>query len=263
MAENNIHYTKAPIIEAIIDIRTRFEDPRQLSKQHFDVVAEAFSQDFPYQEELKSLSFKMNFVPGEAPKPEQDSLNGFFGYKLVNENRSRAIQIRRDGFTYSHLPPYTDWKTFRDEARSIWAHYVNCLKPATVTRRAIRYINKLELPASEAKGIEVGGTLDPAIFFNTFIQCIPEMPGNEVTNYSFQVQYPQKDLNAVLQVSQALARPNLKNHVAFVLDIDLFNSEEVDSGAGKDFWRYFDQLRTRKNEVFEVCITDKTRELIR
>ena len=46
------------------------------------------------------------------------------------------------------------------------------------------------------------------------------------------------------------------------LDIDLFRAEDLPDDDGQRR-RLFEELRCRKNEVFEACITEKTRELIR
>lgn len=68
------------------------------------------------------------------------------------------------------------------------------------------------------------------------------------------------DINSTLIITQALIPPIKANTVSILLDYDLFN-EEVRS-CESDFWSFLDLLRTRKNEIFESSITDRTRRLI-
>ena len=50
--------------------------------------------------------------------------------------------------------------------------------------------------------------------------------------------------------------------MAVALDIDVFKQ----GGAPQEepeMWEYFETLRSRKNEVFEACISDAMRERLR
>jgi len=46
-----------------------------------------------------------------------------------------------------------------------------------------------------------------------------------------------------------------------ILDLDVFKGE-ADMVSDEDVWGLLETLRNRKNEFFEGCITDKTRERI-
>jgi uncharacterized protein (TIGR04255 family) len=58
-----------------------------------------------------------------------------------------------------------------------------------------------------------------------------------------------------------MAPPPVAGHTAFILDIDLYRTENLP--AGNELWPLFDTLRAWKNKLFEACITDRVRELIR
>jgi len=77
-----------------------------------------------------------------------------------------------------------------------------------------------------------------------------------------QLQLPQQDLEAMLHLNQTLIPPPTLNLVSVVLDLDLFCKDNVPS-EDQEIWKRFEILRTRKNEVFEACITNKTRRLIK
>jgi uncharacterized protein (TIGR04255 family) len=52
-----------------------------------------------------------------------------------------------DGFTFNRLKPYTGWAQVLPQALELWRIYVEEFGPLSVTRIAVRYINRLTLPA--------------------------------------------------------------------------------------------------------------------
>jgi uncharacterized protein (TIGR04255 family) len=51
-----------------------------------------------------------------------------------------------DGFSASKLAPYTDWHDLRTQARDLWAKYRKATDPVLITRLALRYINRIDIP---------------------------------------------------------------------------------------------------------------------
>jgi uncharacterized protein (TIGR04255 family) len=47
-----------------------------------------------------------------------------------------------------------------------------------------------------------------------------------------------------------------------VLDIDVFRTVDIPQ-TDPELWDLFEQLRKKKNEVFEACITEEARRLFR
>ncbi|MNC96343.1 hypothetical protein D3C83_136960 [compost metagenome] len=62
-------------------------------------------------------------------------------------------------------------------------------------------------------------------------------------------------------INQGLTEPVKPGHISIVLDIDVFRLG-IESWKDSEVWAFLDKLRGRKNEIFEACITDRTRELI-
>lgn len=77
-----------------------------------------------------------------------------------------------------------------------------------------------------------------------------------------QLQIPQEDLEGMLLLNEAIIPPPGDNIVSVLLDIDLFCTVNF-PGNENTHWNLLEKLRIRKNEVFEACITDKTRELVK
>jgi uncharacterized protein (TIGR04255 family) len=241
------HYDKAPITEALIDIRVevssdlRFEDLQGL-KQHLG--------DYP-QEETRNLGqATLQFGPEVQAVAHQKP----WGLLFRNGSNNQVVQFRLDGFTFSRLEPYETWERLRDEARRLWNIYRGLVKPKAVTRAAVRYINVLHLP---------GKRVEPEDYLHTFPRVSEKLPPEmrDFGPFGLNLQMPQSDLKGVLVLNEAMALPRAPGTVSIVLDLDLY-VERPPVTDEDQLWAFFEKLRDRKNLYFEACITDKTREII-
>ena len=247
-----IHYEKAPITEALIDIQ--FKGPETTPAQ----LLELQSGEGGSYPEKKPLYFASILLDGTQPgEPPGFSSSGSTqrGWAFVAADKLQIWHVRTDGFTFSRLVPYQSWEPFRAEARRLWDLTRPFLKPEAVTRVAVRYINRLEFPL-------------PLRDFKDYLLTVPEvsprLPQGLLT-YFMQLQIPQEDIQALLVLNQQLlpTQPDSQPKTASViLDIDLFRAHELPQDE-EGLWDLFEKLHEKKNEVFEGCITDRTRELIK
>ena len=156
-------------------------------------------------------------------------------------------------FTFSRLSPYERWDKFREEAKRLWDIYRSVFKPTMLRRLAVRYINRIDIPLKDR-------SVDLKHFLRTFPEVSPAMT-QDITNCFMQLELPQDDLGAVLQLTEAVIPPVKPDTLSVVLDIDLYREQDTPCDE-KEIWEFFERLRTRKNEIFEACITDRTRKLI-
>lgn len=165
------------------------------------------------------------------------------------------MQARLDGFSFSQLAPYDTWDTFRSEARRLWQIYSSVAKPEIVKRVAVRYVNRLDLPVSSS------GDLD----FKDYLKTVPEISpdlNQSLSSYFMQLHIPQEDLQANLVLNEAIFPQERHDVVSVLLDLDLFSLIEL-SSDGDEVWKLLERFRRRKNKIFEACITDKTREILK
>jgi uncharacterized protein (TIGR04255 family) len=247
------HYEKAPITEALIDIRVqgpeeRIEELVELQKGELE--------KYPDKKPVYFASIELQPKElGEAPTFTKQSSTQR-GWAFVAADKLQIWQVQRDGFTFSRLAPYGSWALFKDEARRLWTKTRAALKPAAVTRVAVRYINRLELPI-------------PLKDFKDYLRTVPEVSPalpQGLSTFFMQLQIPQDDIRALLILNQSLVPPiqpeREQKSVSVLLDIDLFRAQELPQEE-EAIWNYFEDLHAKKNEVFEGCITDLTRELFK
>ena len=244
------NYKHAPITEAIIDFRVTIAEGNS-STNGLTLLKENLVERFPIQEEIQHGNFE--FRGGLNIEPEANATMLFAGYRLTSEDKLHVVQITPAGFTFSWLNPYDSWESFRDHTREAWESYKYFMNPVTVNRVAIRYINRLDLPAS-----------NPLESYLELFARIPiRYPVRVVASYFLQLQIPQTDLESMLVINQAQVEPPNPDTLSIILDFDLFRQSNWSIERDDAIWLLLEQLRERKNELFEASITDLTRELIK
>ena len=239
-------YARSPLAEAIIDLRCRLDADASLDR--LAGLHEGLRDDYPLRRDWMIVESRVTMGPEVGAAARQRQL----GYIFVSADERQAIQARLDGFTFSRFKPYDRWETFRDEAHRLWQIYRSALPVETITRVAVRYINRLELPL-------------PLADFKDYLRTVPEVSPDlpqALSGFLMRLEIPQPDMDATLLLTQALVEPEKPNTVGVILDIDLFR--EYDTGVDDhEAWNFLERLRVRKNDVFEACITERTREGMR
>ncbi len=239
-------YPKAPITEAIIDVRVTPVDGVPVSELRNAHLGQEVA--YPRVEAL-------NVAVGHMEVGEQVSTTATtkqVGFWFRSADEKQLYQARLDGFSMNRLMPYESWDSFRAEARRLWDVYRSVANPESVIRIAVRYINRLDIPL-------------PFRDFKDYLRTVPEVSADlpqGLTGYFMQLLLPQDDIKAVAMLNEALIEPAVPNVASVVLDIDLFRTAELPT-SDDGVWSLFEELHVRKNDIFEACITDQARELFK
>lgn len=240
------HYPKAPIVEAIIDIRVELSADLKIEELKRMGVEE--KESYPKSEELIKLFNQVKFQAGMSASTisKQDKV----GFKFTSKDKLQVFQAHVDGFTFSRLGMYESWQVFRDEACRLWRIYRTEFNPQTLRRLAVRFINRIDIPKDE---------IDLKDYFRTSPEISPDLP-QKLDGFFMQLRLPQSDIKAGALINQTMVEPTQPDRISIILDIDVFRNAELPQEEAA-VWNYFEQLHDRKNLLFESCITDKTREL--
>lgn len=237
-------YPKAPITEAIIDLRVAL--PSGVDVNQLNEVYKGQESAYPVIEQLHTgygqwqFGTQVSATAGSQP----------VGFLSRTEDGTQVYQARLDGLTVSRLAPYQGWAIFRTEARRLWDAYRLTVKPLRIFRLAVRYVNRLDLPL-------------PIQDFKDYLRTVPEVSldlPQGLSGYFMQVAIPLEDIKSLALINETIIEPAAPGVLSVVLDIDVFRTQDLllDESA---IWDFFEQLHVRKNEVFEACITDRAREL--
>lgn len=139
------HLKNAPIVEALLDIQVDL--PPGINLITLETIYLSIKNQFPGKQ-LRNIA-QVQFEQQEDGQTKiSDSVVGSDGYIFLSSDKTKVLQTRLEGFSFSKLKPYGKWEDFRDEARELWQLYVKLAKPIKVRRMALRYINQLELPST-------------------------------------------------------------------------------------------------------------------
>jgi uncharacterized protein (TIGR04255 family) len=238
------YYKTPPITEAIIDLR--IEAPSELLISNLSKAHEGQEATYPTVQE-RYVAFGQMQV---GPQVSATAASQHIGYFFRSDDGKKIYQARLDGFTMSRLAPYENWNTLRDEARRLWDIYRSVAKPSKVTRLAVRYVNRIDIPL-------------PLRDFKDYLRTIPEVSPDlpqGLKGYFMHLEIPQDDINSLALINETIIEPARQDVVSVVLDIDIFRTADLPS-EDEGIWAFFEELRYRKNRVFEACITDEAREL--
>lgn len=226
--------------------------------ENLAALREIVEDRYPIQEEEHIPYQQMSFVGTDLLQTGGGhQLNGF---RFVSEDKRETFYARLDGFAFSVKAPYYRWESFRDEARGLWDLYRSAAIPEGVTRAAMRYINRIDIPnATEGVWLED--------YLRTYPEYSVDFPeDNLMNNFFMQLQLWQQDLGCWLIINEAPEVSPEPGTLSVRLDLDLFREQYEEPLPVDDdtmVWKFLEQLHERKNEVFEASITNRTRRLIR
>jgi uncharacterized protein (TIGR04255 family) len=242
------HLDRAPIAEAIVDLRI---DPELSSLQILEPFQKAAADDFPDQKRLFVMSSNFDTSDKAGPKVTTTAPE-VKGYACWAADRHRVVQARVNGFSFSHLAPYDKWEALRDDARAWWVRYRELTRPARVTRCALRFVNRLELPL-------------PMHDFSDYLRTLPAIGDGLPQTLSglFMRLVVPFGSTATAIITQAVDDAAITpQRLPVILDIDVFR-EVVLVPDGEEIWTCMEELRTVKNDVFFKSLTPEAVDLFR
>ncbi len=238
------HLKNVPIVEAIIDIRVK--NPSSFGVTDFLSLKEDLKKDYPIMEDRRLVEVEGKI---EGKQIEQTIIDkGITGYFFKTSDSKNVAQFRIDGFTFSRLNPYSEWATVLSEAKRLWGLYsIKCL-PEVITRIAVRYINRLDLPL-------------PIKDFADYLTAPPLVPDSLPQGVSqFLTRVVIHDADITANIIQTMQSSTKADHIGVILDIDVFNLKET-GFEESSIWPEFEKLRDFKNRIFFESITEKTARL--
>ena len=241
------HLTKAPVAEAVVEIRVRLSRP--VVQTDFNGFRDRLKDQFPKVQNIRYVTSHMQFGSDEELK--NDVSTSMIGVRLDDREGRWVVQAKSDGLAISRLPPYESWDGLVATLREVWPVYVEVFEPATVLRLGVRYINRVLLPDAENVDLDTLLTAGPKI---------PSGLPQTLTQFVTRVTFPLPAEGIILTVLQSL-EPALgdvagrRAHV--VLDIDAA-CEQTMTPTAPEMWGRLDSLRHAKNMAFFGSLTEST-----
>ena len=247
------HFPKAPIVEAVIDVRARATTAFEESsvRSHLDTKLKGYrfldsQREFRHELQLQA----------EGGNPPSQMLHdlGWKGLRFRSTDEKHIAQFNRDCFVFSRLEPYTDWQQLSIEGLKVWDIFKELAQPTEIHRLGLRFINRVLLPQGELR-------------FEDYIQPAPVSPiGMDLPFHGFMhhdtLAVPGHPY-AITVIRTIQLPPNSGGPgVALILDIDVFTTQGIRLDEAM-IVHHLNEMRWVKNKIFFGSVTDKARELFR
>jgi uncharacterized protein (TIGR04255 family) len=238
------HLPKAPITEALIDLRA--ELPSGITIERLGEFQLLLGGSYPVKR--NRYQWQVQFNPEASPVASGGAQQ--VGFLFFSDDSRRAVQARLDGFSFSWLKPYADWTALRDDGRRLWREFVRFAGPLRVTRVALRYINRSELPQP--------------VVFHEYLNTFPKTGEGIAPSLSgLFMRLVAPDEAGTVVITEAIDEAGATDTVVpLILDIDVARTGDF-VPEGNELWEVLEDLRNLKNQVFFGSVTPKALELFR
>ncbi len=236
------HLNKAPIVEAVIDLRIN-----STVSWNDKILKEQIKSRLPNYtkiEENHEIEFK---VTVGSPQDSTNKDLGCVGIRAISNDGFYIAQFNKVGFTLSRVKQYEDWKTFCDETNKLWSLYRELLAPKAIKRIGVRFINRM---LADYKSKE-------------FLTCFRDAPkAKQIFSWGIEnflhkdvLRVPNTNYHVNL-IKTIVSSPTKQNEVAAILDCDVFYGEEA-SCEWSDIGNHLRAIHWIKNKVFFESIAKK------
>ncbi len=171
--------------------------------------------------------------------------------RFFDEGRTRLAQVGTNLLSANVLPPYPHWGQFRSFILECLNAYVQAAKPSRIERMTLRYIDRLNPPAAPGK-FRLGDWLQAGSAY------IPSFLDDSAGAATSRVQ---KNVDDGVEIVSVVHQLDEQGNPSITLDTELVVHDVPldDAVVGARL----DLLHRRVIEVFEACISDKTRALLK
>ncbi len=242
-------FPSAPITEALIDLRVTFG--QDVTTEQLDDLSGVFLDRFPTKEYQTEIEHQVMLHQGGSGT-ETHTRAKRLGYVLFTEGREKAVQLRVNGFSFSKMKPYKDWNSLREETREHWDAYRKVIKPSRVTRLAVRYINRIEIPLPVA---------DFRDYVLTGLELAEGLPQG-LEEFFFRIVVPNPDNSRMKAAINSTFENPKDEKLPYIFDIDAFTPVDLDP-ENSEIWSILESLRDYKNLIFFSSMSEKAKELFR
>jgi uncharacterized protein (TIGR04255 family) len=240
----------APIIEAVVEINCDLPLGMDLLALE-EAARKCYGDVYPVARRrlIQELQFRQE--GDAAPESSVDRAVDALQFATIDERQ--LVQVRREGFSFNRLAPYSSLDEYLPEIQRTWLKFVEIARPVQVRRIGLRYINRILLP-----------TVHGEVQLDEYLAIGPRLPVPTLTVAGFLHQYVAVEPGTRNQVSITMVmHPEADGTSPLLFDIDAFRS----SASVPEDWSSIRSdilaLRALKNRVFLNSLTEKCLNLFR
>ena len=238
-------YKNPPVVEALCEFQFISDKPWDLTLP--GLIYEKVKGEFPVKQQ--QIGIGVQFRPTERglehkvePAPPR--------IQFHKEDKTALIQVAPNLLVVNQLKPYPTWDKFKAMILKNFNIYEEVAQPKAFRRIGLRYINIIEFNKAQ---IELKN-------YSQFYPFIPDTLTQPYDSFLTRVEFPYEDAKERLILTLASVVPKKPNVISVLLDLDyvMATPEYV---SLHDVSEWLEKAHERIEDAFEVCITDKAREI--
>ena len=238
------HLKKAPIVEAVLDIRARAQ--QLLDETSAKAMLESVLTGYRFLDFQQDFEFTVQIKDG----PTLSDMK-WGGVRFISNDEKQIAKVTNNGILFSCLAPYTNWNDFSAAGLTLWKAFQKIASPTNIHRVGIRYINKIELPANDQR-------------LDAYLSSCPSAPKDfdaPLLGFMHQDVLKIPDHPYAINIVKTIQAPEGPGRgVSIVLDIDVFTDDCVGLDESSLSARLV-EMRWLKNKVFFGSITSAAKDL--
>jgi len=240
---SELKYEHAPITEAVINLS--FAEPLKIKT--FDKIRKSLKKNYAHDTPQKNIALSVSIDFDKVGKNEEELI------RFSSRDMTEICVLMKSSLIISQLAPYKSWGPFIERLKRDYLIHKEEAGLLTVNRIGVRYINRIDIPIESA-------IVNEWEYLNVF----PQYPSSLGTldGYTMQQVSKLENIEATLIINSSVVPSPLAKHISIVLDQDIVKIINVPQKF-EEIVSFLERVRVEKNRVFEACIKDKTREIIK
>ena len=239
------HLSKAPITEAVVEIRARgsvqWKETEILNKLKLKLPE--------YPSYRSGRAFEVQLKPEQEQKVASKDL-GWQGLQFKSSDERHIAKFQQDLFSFSRLHPYGNWEQFTGEALRLWSIHFELSKHLEIQRLGVRFINRFTFSEKRIKLED---------YFRAFPDDLAAMNLIRIGFIHHDTFAIPGNLYAMNVIKTVQPSDEPDNEPALILDIDTYTLQPFEPKVELIKQR-LDEIHHLKNKAFFGIITKELTE---
>jgi len=236
-------YPTSPVTQAVIEVRVDYEmDIKGMHK-----IVGKLKKDYPHQQTVKDIGIDITHEVNTSITPLNER------FQLSSRDELDYAIISKNSIAVTRYAPYLGWDALHEHLIKVWKLWKDVAKTQKISRIGARNINRIDIPCNKGE----------IVMMEDYFTFYPEVPGasdSPIIEYLMQVTRQINNTSWYATITSTYVPSPLINYVSFILDIDVFCSNDIPINDDKLF-SMIAETRNIKNTVFQGYVTQKTKDL--
>jgi uncharacterized protein (TIGR04255 family) len=245
LSEKFPHLTRAPITEAVIEIRARTSKPWNEA----ETLATLKQRLVQYPSHVSARGFEHKFQVSPTQEAKVDSKDlGWQGHDFRSADSKQIVKFHLNSFSFSRLNPYDNWERFTNEALRLWKIHRELSQPLEVQRLGVRFINRIPI---------TGGKIELGKYFKEFPQDLKDL-NLSLTGFLHHNMFAVPKYPYAINLIKTLQPGEVSgvNESSLILDIDVYTQNPFEA-IDEKIEDKLAEMRWLKNKSFFSIITEQ------